>query len=99
MTVVLIEKGALEDIEQGRQWYSSTESALGFRFEDAVSDAIDLVREFPEAYAIQYREARRVRLRTFPYNLYYWCDSERGVAAVVACLHARRASGSWKSRF
>ena len=100
---VSVEIPALEDIERARAWYAAREvdaqDDLSARFEEAVAEAVMRVREAPASYAIVYRNARRIRLRTFPYNLYYRYLPERNVVVIVACTHAKQQASAWRSRF
>ena len=61
-------------------------------------DAIDNVASFPEAFPVVYRTARRIRLKVFPYNLYYVYDEKAQEVLVVACTHAHRSSEAWQDR-
>ena len=46
------------------------------------------VLEFPTAYPVDYRDARRILVERFPYCLYYRAQGDAIV--VVACMHAAR---------
>ncbi len=54
------------------------------------------VAENPEAYPILHRNTRRIRLRRFPYGLFYRLYPD--MIVIVACMHARRDPVRWKHR-
>ncbi|MDO8950201.1 MAG: type II toxin-antitoxin system RelE/ParE family toxin [Actinomycetota bacterium] len=88
MSKLWILSDALVDIESAREWYEIQRPGLGDEFLESVDDAIESVLNFPAAYPVDYREARRFLVERFPYCLYYRLDVE-GIL-VVACLHAAR---------
>lgn len=96
---VTVEEEAAADIEAARGWYSRQEDELGPRFERAVDQAIEDIAKGPEHYTVVYRNARRKRLKTFPYSLYFVYRPEHQEVILVACIHARRAGDHWKRRF
>lgn len=93
---ILVRPAAAADIEDAHRWYRDRGGDLGDRFLEAVREAGSWIRENPEAYPVFYREARRVRLRKFPYSLLY--RSYPDVVVVVACLHGRRDPRVWRTR-
>lgn len=79
---------AVADLEAAQQWYEAQRSGLGGEFIEAVDDAMESVLDFPIAFPVDYRDARRFLVERFPYCLYYRIQ-EDGVV-VVACMHAAR---------
>ncbi len=95
MTIV-VRPAAAADIEAAYRWYQHQRPGLGTEFLVALRDARARILENPEAYRVFHRQARRVRLKRFPYFLAYRVYSETIV--VVGCLHGRRDPVVWKSR-
>ena len=96
--IVLFDEAALADVEEARAWYANRGADLAYRFEDAVRTAVDAIATNPEAYPVLYRDARRIRLAVFPFNVHYCHYADRGLVLVVACVHARQSPATWKSR-
>jgi toxin ParE1/3/4 len=93
---VIIRPDAERDLISGRDWYESQRSDLGAEFVTAVEDVFDRISAMPELYAPEYRNVRRVKLRRFPYVVYY-----RIIPAgleVLAVLHGSVNPGKWRSR-
>jgi plasmid stabilization system protein ParE len=69
---------------------------LGIEFILQLDAAIERAAEFPESYALQYRDARRVLMRQFPYAVYFVFAS--GIVEIFAVLHQHGDPSSWQSR-
>ena len=93
---IVVRPAAAADIEAAHRWYRDKRPALGTEFLEAVREAGARVLANPEAYPIFHREARRVRLKRFPYSLLYRLYSETIV--VIACMHGRRDPLKWRAR-
>jgi len=79
---------ALADVEDAFVWYETEQAGLGARFLQAVQSALDAILEFPDAFPVTHRGARRYLIERYPYCLYYRTVGEGLV--VVALLHAAR---------
>jgi len=93
---LIVPPAAATDIEDAYRWYRDRGSELGARFLGAVREAGSRIIENPDGYPVFYREARRIRLRRFPYSLLYRLYPTSVV--IVACLHGRRDPVRWKAR-
>ena len=68
---IIVRPAAAADIEDAYHWYRDKRPELGTDFLAAVRAAGLRITENPGAYPLFHREARRVRLRRFPYSLLY----------------------------
>jgi plasmid stabilization system protein ParE len=93
---VNIQPLAIADAEHAEGWYEAQRPGLGLEFILEIDVAIETVARFPEMYALQYRQTRRVLLRRFPYAMYFTFDND--VVEVFAILHLRRESAAWQQR-
>ena len=80
---------AVVDIRAAFDWYERQRNGLGEEFLAALAQAEDVVRRNPLSFRIIRRDARRVMLRRFPYQLVYRVVAD--VIVVVACFHGRRS--------
>jgi plasmid stabilization system protein ParE len=87
---------AASDVMSAREWYDAQRSGLGDDFVAALEHIIGLVAELPEAFPEIAAGHRRALLGRFPYALYYRAEGQE--LEVVACLHTRRTSDSWRRR-
>ncbi len=93
---LIVRPGAAADIEDAHSWYLDRDRDLASSFLDELRSAFDRVRRNPKAYPVLYRDTRRVRLKRFPYGLYYRIYPHTIV--IVACMHGRRNPIRWRSR-
>ena len=93
---LLIRPAAAADIEDGYRWYSEKRTQLGVQFLAVVRAGFGRILETPEAYPVLHRETRRLRLKRFPYSLYYRVYPDTIV--LVACMHAKRDPRRWQGR-
>ena len=80
---------AAADVRAAFEWYEGQREGLGEEFLVALSNAEEAARSNPLSYGVIRRDARRVMLRRFPYQLIYRIVAD--VIVVVACFHGRRS--------
>jgi plasmid stabilization system protein ParE len=79
---------AEEELAEAYQWYEKKQRGLGNRFLQAVERAFDDIRARPLSPAVVFDDVRRVRVRRFPYGVYYRVVNETLI--VVAVFHGSR---------
>ncbi len=84
----IVRPAAQVDIEEAALWYERRGPGLGLAFLRAIDVAFKQIQQSPERFPLIYENARRIRIRRFPY-LAYFVSTERGIQ-VVACLHGSR---------
>lgn len=84
------------DIAAAYEWYEQRSPGLGAEFLRSVEAAIAAIERDPELYPVQYKRARRVLLRRFPFGLFYVLAPD--LIEVIACIHTRRHPRRWRSR-
>jgi plasmid stabilization system protein ParE len=92
---VVLSPEAAEEFDAAADWYEQR-AGLGIDFVGRVQDALERIGQMPELHAVIYRDARRARVRRFPYNIYYRIRANR--VEVIAILHGHRDPSVWKSR-
>ena len=97
MKPVVLHDQAKAEVEEAAAWYERQRLGLGGKFRVAVEEAIQRIRENPQA-GPRYAAARfrYVLVRRFPYVVFYG-EGEHAVR-VMAVAHGRRKPGYWKSR-
>lgn len=83
------------DIAQAAAHYQA-EAGLGNAFFDEVDRAFDRILQYPHAWTMLSRRARRCPLGRFPYGVIYQIRGD--LIRVVAVFHLHRKPGSWRSR-
>ena len=96
MKRVNVQPQATAETEEAAAWYERQRPGLGTEFILELDAALERAAAFPDTYVRQYREARRVLLRRFPYAVYFVYEDES--VEVFAVLHQRRAPSRWRAR-
>ncbi|PYS24013.1 MAG: recombinase [Acidobacteria bacterium] len=84
------------DVLAAHDWYEQQQSRLGSQFVDALSILLDRIKTMAGMYVLVFRDARRAKLRTFPYLIYYRVLTDR--IEVLAVLHGSRDPRLWQER-
>jgi plasmid stabilization system protein ParE len=87
---------AEEEMTEASFFYDAASSGLGKDFLDDVQQAIDRLREYPQAGGEFATGLRRMLLHRFPFSVIYSVETE--VILVVAIAHHGRRPGYWSSR-
>lgn len=77
-------------------YYSKARRGFGVRFKDAIRAATDRALAMPEAGAPGLGGTRKVRVKGFPFNVYYRHSTHE--VLVVAVAADSRRPGYWLSR-
>ena len=95
---VLVKPEARIEAAEAARWYREFGVVLAERFLSAVRRAVEEVGENPTAHPLVDSDtgARRVRVRGFPYRVFYLVDPTRVV--VFAVTHDKRDRRVWHSR-
>ena len=76
---------AERDAAEIADWYDEQEPGLGLRFLDALDEAVAYIIRNSQTPAIQFHDARRVRLRIFEaYAVYYVLRNEEIIIFAVS---------------
>ena len=77
--------------------YEAERKGLGLRLQTEVERAVAIIQADPERQALQPRlGCRRLRLKRFPYNVYYLELPDR--IRITAIAHHKRRLGYWSGR-
>ena len=93
---VLFHPAALQEFLRSRRWYAARDVRVEQRFVNAVDDAIVRAMAEPESHPIFRQQFREVRIRRFPFALYFAVTDRQIV--VYAIAHGHRRPGYWTRR-
>lgn len=91
-----ISEPASLELAEAVRWYEERRPGWGARLFDAVSQALDLIEQFPESGSLQRPAVRRLSVRGFPFSVVYRVRPDD--VSVIAVAHAKRRPGYWKNR-
>lgn len=96
MPRLLFQAPAKSDTREAFDWYEARSTGLGFEFLRAVRAALAAVERNPAQFPVVVDDIRRVRVRRFPYSMFYVVLPE--ATRILAVMHDRRDPQRWLSR-
>ena len=87
---------AVAELEAAALYYGDIDDDLGERFVAAADVAVAELKASPRQPRKFDGEARKVRLKRFPYAVIYWLDND--TLHIVSVMHLHREPGYWKHR-
>lgn len=86
---VVLDYGAIGDIQEAIDYYDEKQTGLGVRFEHFLNK--DLIRlEKNPIFHIQYDMVRCLPLRKFPYMIHFTIDENNRLVIIWAVVHTAR---------
>ncbi len=89
---------ALREYDEAANWYEEQRHLLGEEFTAAVEKAVAAVLAGPERYPPAPDGTRAIRLKRFPFHLFYLFDEASAHVRVMAVYHEKRRPGLWRGR-
>lgn len=96
MPRVLFQPAARLELIEAQDFYERAAQGLGARFRAQVDEQARRIEAHPLQFPKVYEDVRRVRLRRFPYALFYLIEPD--AIYVLACFHASRDPRIWQAR-
>jgi len=93
---VVMRAEATQDAEDARDFYETKRVGLGQRFLDRLNDKVAQIGFMPKLFGVAWKDVRAVRIKTFPYVLYYRVFTDR--VEVLAVMHGSRDRTEWQRR-
>ena len=85
-----------DEVVQATAYYLDQSSTVADEYLADIADATDLLLRFPHAGSPVAGKARRLILKTFPYQLIYRVEGEE--IRIYAVAHLKRKPGYWRTR-
>ena len=80
---------ARKEIENAINYYTQYSNAASIKFSAVLKDAYDILRVYP-FFAVKYKNVRTLKLKSFPYSLYFTVDDKRSTVIVLSCFHNKQ---------
>ena len=84
------------ELQEAIEFYESVDIGLGIRFYGEVRNAIDRIKQLPDAWAPLTGNTRRCRTKVFPYGVIYQIREDE--ILILAVAHLKRRPNYWKNR-
>src|SRR5262249_31796209 len=96
-STVIFHRFAAREYDLAYKWYAARSDRAAASFERAVEQAVQRIADAPDRWPSYSEHYRWVRVRRFPYVLYYRMLGSTRVL-IVAVSHGRRRLGYWSRR-
>ncbi len=93
---VVFRPAARHEFEDAADWYEEHRAGLGAEFTAEIDRAVNLASNNPGHFPLLHRNVRCVRVRRFPYSVFF--RVEEGHIVVLAVFHASRNPSAWRRR-
>ena len=93
---VVYRRAARHEFDAAADWYEAQRPGLGVEFVAEIDRAVQLAAETPVRFPVMHRDVRCVRVRRFPYSVFFRAEPRRIV--VLSVFHARRDPVVWQQR-
>ena len=93
---VVMRAEATQDAEDARDFYEEKRVGLGQKFLDRMNARVAQIGFMPELFGVAWKNVRAVRIKKFPYVIYYRVFTDR--VEVLAVMHGSREQSAWQSR-
>ena len=82
------------DVERAYLYYSINSSVVAEKFYEEFNSALDIIKSNP-FFQIRYKEYRSVKLKSFPYSIYYEVEESDKVVTCYALVHLAQDSDKY----
>jgi plasmid stabilization system protein ParE len=89
-------RAARLEYDEAAGWYESQRDGLGIEFVDEIEHALIQACEMPQRFPRMLADVRCVRVRRFPYSIFFRVRSDQLI--VLSVFHARRDPAIWRER-
>lgn len=94
---LIFQRRAIVEYQAALRHYDRISSRLGDRFVAALDAATRRILSDPTSHAVALGRFRRVRVKSFPYAVFFCVLSNENVG-VIAVAHTSRRPGYWRHR-
>lgn len=84
------------EFDEAIAYYNTKWSGLGFEFADEIKEAVERIKNYPEAWTPLSEKLRRCQVHRFPYSVIYQVRAD--LLIIVAIQHHRRKPEKWRTR-
>jgi plasmid stabilization system protein ParE len=96
-SVVIFHRLAAREFRLARSWYAQRSERAALRFIEAIEVALQQIAADPERWPLYDHNTRWVKIRKYPYLVFYRSTAE-GTVIILAVAHAGRRPGYWRRR-
>lgn len=80
---------ARKEIKNATEYYAFYSNNAPIDFIDALNKAYDILETNP-FFAVKYKNVRTLKLKSFPYSLYFIVNDKNRTVSVLSCFHNKQ---------
>lgn len=93
---IKVDKKAIEDIKNSRDWYNNQSEGLGNKFAQHTKSQIEKLKTNPFIASVRYENVRCLYTKKFPFLIHYIVNEKANLVIILAVLHCSRNPEIWK---
>jgi toxin ParE1/3/4 len=86
---LIVSPRAQKEIENAIDYYALYSANAPEAFIHKLKEAYALLQTHP-FFAFQYKNVRALKLRRFPYDLFFTVDEDKKIVKLLSCFHSKR---------
>lgn len=86
---ILVSIRAQKEIEDAIDFYDLYSDVAPIYFVTAIKNAYSSL-ELNPFYRVRYKNIRAIKLRRFPFSLYFTINEEKDIVTILSCFHNKR---------
>jgi toxin ParE1/3/4 len=94
---IVIDTGAIQDIQKAIDYYEQQQNGLGRKFENELNKYLIALKTNP-FFRIRYDNVRCLPLKKYPYLIHYSVYEEKNILIVHAVFHSSLSTQNWLRR-
>lgn len=86
---IIVSPAAQKEIENAVEFYVSKSNLAPINFIKAIQDTYETLALNP-FFRLRYKNVRALRIKKFPYSLYFVINEDKNIIRILSCFHNRR---------
>ena len=86
---IVLTKRARKEIKKAIDYYELYSNVAPINFSAVLKDAFDTLTTYP-FFAVRYKNVRNLKLKRFPYSLYFIVNDKKGTVRILSCFHNKQ---------
>ncbi|HZJ80278.1 MAG TPA: type II toxin-antitoxin system RelE/ParE family toxin [Dysgonamonadaceae bacterium] len=87
---IITSRRAKKEIENAINYYALYSNLAPINFSAVLKDAFDTLRAYP-FFAVRYKNVRTLKLKGFPYSLYFIVNDKNNTVSILSCFHNKQS--------
>ncbi len=87
---VTVQPEAEREWKEAVHWYEERAPGVGFRFNSAIHDHLQILAQRPDRFRLVSRLTRKVQVKGWPYFIFFVINESHRQVQIVSVWHCRR---------